>query len=117
LTIKEISDDSITGTKELEIDVSDFEKTHQILDKLGYKHKALQENKRESYKLGDVDFEIDTWPKIPPYLEIEGSSEEKVENAVKSLGYEMKDTTSINTKKLYLKNNIDIDDFKELTFE
>jgi len=117
LTIKEISDNSITGTKELEINVSDFDKTHLILDKLGYKHKALQENKRESYKLKDIEFEIDSWPKIPPYLEIEGPSKEKVEEAVKLLGYASEDTTSMNTKKIYLKHDIDLDEIKELKFD
>ena len=37
LTIKDISDKSITGTKEVEIEVSSFENTDEILNQLGYK--------------------------------------------------------------------------------
>jgi len=50
LTIKEIISDSIDGTKEIEVEVSDFEDTNLILEKMGYKFKSYQENKRTSFK-------------------------------------------------------------------
>ncbi|MFW3146782.1 MAG: hypothetical protein ACMUIE_08230 [Thermoplasmatota archaeon] len=37
---------NIDGTKELEVEVDDFDKTNLILEKLGYIHKGYQENKR-----------------------------------------------------------------------
>ena len=49
LTIKEIKNDTIDGTKELEIKVSDFETTNLILEELGYIHRSYQENKRTRY--------------------------------------------------------------------
>jgi adenylate cyclase, class 2 len=78
LTIKKIEKETIDGTKELEIVVDNFEKTHLFLEKLGYCHKRYQENNRISYELDDVQIEIDFWPLIPPYMEIEGNSEEDV---------------------------------------
>jgi len=116
LTIKEIIDDSITWTKELEIWVSDFETTNLILEKLGYKAKAFQENKRISYKLDWVEIEIDSWPLIPTYLEIEWKSELEVKKIVEKLWYKISDTTSINTTKVYKKYWIDIEKIKELKF-
>ena len=117
MTIKEIHNDKIDGTKEIEIVVDNFEKTNLLLNKLGYLPKNYQENKRVSYKLDGVDIEIDFWPRIPPYLEIEGNSIKVVENIVNKLGFKMSQTTSINTIKVYKKYGIDINIIKELKFE
>jgi len=117
LTIKEINNDKIDGTKEIEINVDDFDKTNLLLEKLGYIHKGYQENKRVSYKLGDVEIELDFWPKIPPYLEVEGNSIEDVQKVVKQLGFDISQTTSINTTEVYKKYGIDIYSIKELKFE
>ncbi len=116
LTIKEIHNDNIDGTKEVEIVVDDFDKTHLLLSKLGFIPKAYQENRRISYTFDDVEIEIDFWPKIPPYLEIEGKSIKDVEKAVKLLGFEMSQTTSINTDYAYEKYGLNIYDYKELKF-
>jgi len=116
LTIKKIEDSTITGTKETEVEVGDFEKTNLILNGLGFFAKAYQENKRISYKFEDVEIEIDSWPKIPTYIEVEGRSEREVEKVVRLLGFEMKDTTSIGVSEVYKKYGLDIDKFKELKF-
>ena len=117
LTYKHILNDEIDGTQESEIIVDDFDKTNLMLNKLGFFRKLYQENKRVSYKLGDVEIEIDTWPMIPTYLEIEAKSKEDIEKIVKLLGFSMEQTTSINVKKVYLKYGIDIDNIEELKFE
>jgi len=116
LAIKEISSDKIDGTKELEISVDDFEKTNMLLEKLGHKHKLYQENKRISYILKGAEIEIDFWPKIPPYLEIEGKSTQEVEKIIKLLGYEKSQTVSINTLDVYKIYGIDLNLIKELKF-
>ena len=47
LTIKTVVDkNDLGGTQEHEVVVSDFEKMNDILEKLGYKHRNYQENKR-----------------------------------------------------------------------
>jgi len=68
LTIKDVTEKSVDGTKELEIVVDDFDKTNDILHELGYNSKGLQENKRIKYDLNGVEVDIDTWPLIPTYL-------------------------------------------------
>lgn len=117
LTIKEIQNDHIDGTKEIEILVDDFDKTNLLLEKLGYTHKAYQENKRISYIFEGVEIEIDSWPQIPPYLEIEGKSVVEVERVLHLLGFELSKSTSINTTEVYKKYGIDIDSMKELKFK
>ena len=114
LTIKEINSNKIDGTNEIEIKVDDFEKTNLLLEKLGFKAKSYQENKRISYLLNNVEIDIDFWPLIPPYLEIEGRSIEDVKTILNLLN--LKNFTSINTKDVYKKYNIDIDKIKELKF-
>lgn len=117
LTIKETQNDNIDGTKELEISVDDFDKTNLLLEKLGFAHKGYQENKRISYVLEGVEIEIDFWPQIPPYLEIEGKSVDEVEKIIKLLGFELSQATSIHTTDVYKKYGIDIDSIKKLKFE
>jgi adenylate cyclase, class 2 len=116
LTVKEIRDDTITGTKEVEVVVDDFEKTKELLARLGLVPKAYQENRRTSYRYDEVEVEIDEWPRIPPYLEIGAKNEQDVERVVGLLGFAMSQTTSINTKKVYAQYGIDIDAIRELKF-
>lgn len=67
---KEFKKASIDGTNELEIMVSDFDKTVGMLKILGYEARSIQENKRIRYVLDDVEIDIDTWPLIPLYIEV-----------------------------------------------
>ena len=117
MAIKEIQNDNIDGTKELEINVGDFKRTNLFLEKLGYIAKAYQENRRISYILDDVEIEIDFWPKIFPYLEIEARSISKVELMIKKLGFNRSQATSISVRKVYKKYGIDIYAIKELKFK
>lgn len=41
--------------------------------------------KTKEYRLGDIEFDIDTWPMIPTYLEIEGKNKEQVAEMIKKL--------------------------------
>lgn len=117
LTIKKIENDGIDGTKEAEVIVNDFNKANLLLNELGFFHKAYQENKRISYRLDGVKIEIDFWPKIPPYVEIESESQEETERVVKMLGYELTQTTSMGVTKVYAERyGINIHDYKELKF-
>lgn len=117
LTIKKIENDGIDGTKEIEVIVNDFEETNLLLNELGFFHKAYQENRRISYKFGRVDIDIDFWPKIPPYVEVESESQEKIERVVEMLGFELTQTTSMSVTKVYAERyGINIHDYKELKF-
>lgn len=117
LTIKEIQTLKIDGTKELEIVVSDFNDTNEILRKLGYNPRTFQENFRIEYTLNGVNFDLDKWPMIPPYLEIEGPSENDVLKMVNTLGFDINDITTIDVDTLYnSKYDIQLDLIKNLHF-
>ncbi len=117
LTYKNIEKDTIDGTKEIEIEVDDFDKTNEFLERIGFKNKGYQENKRIQYILNNVEFDIDTWPMIPTYLEIEGKNEDEVNKAKLILEIDEPDVTALNCLDIY--NNIygiDITKIKELRF-
>lgn len=116
LTVKEISSVSVDGTFEWEVSVSDFDKTLKILSKMGIEPRGYQENKREEYLLDSVAISIDQWPKLNPYLEIEGKDKESVYDALLKLGYDESDMNYENTKSLYKAIGIDIKNLKTLKF-
>ncbi|WP_044640949.1 class IV adenylate cyclase [Risungbinella massiliensis] len=116
LTVKEIKHDGIDGTHEVETVVSDFEATNELLGKLGYSPKGYQENKRTSFVLEGARLEIDEWPMIPPYLEIEADSREEVVRVAEKLGYSEDQLTGENTIKTYARYSINLNEIKELRF-
>ena len=116
LTVKEIVSDAIDGTREIEVAVDDFETTNQLLGFLGFKPKSYQENKRTSFTLDGAQLEIDEWPLIPPYLEIEASSGDEVEKVAASLGYDKAALTGENTIKIYRHYGYDLSALAELRF-
>lgn len=118
LTIKHVQEKTISGTKEKEIVVSDFEMTKDIIsDLLGYGPDTTQENKRTRYFLDGVELDIDTWPLIPTYVEIEGHSEAEVLETVKKLGYTESDCVTLDVQSVYQKiYGIDISNMPTLHF-
>jgi len=84
---------------------------------MGYFHKKLVEKKRTSYLLNDTKIEIDEWPLIPPYIEIEGQDEKIIYEIAEKLGYSKDKTRIMNTEDVYLENNLDLTSFEILTFE
>ena len=101
LTIKDVQSSKIDGTKEMEIVVDDFDTTNEILNELGYQPRAIQENKRIKYNLNGVEVDIDTWPRIPTYLEVEGKNEEEVYKTLELLGIPKEKATALNTQTIY----------------
>lgn len=116
LSVKEIKSQSIDGTKEIEIVVNDFDETRKLLKEIGLEERFYQENRRNSWKLDEVEIEIDSWPRIPTYLEIEGKSQEAVEKMVEKLGFSLDQTTAIDVKEVYAKYGINVHSIKILTF-
>lgn len=78
LTLKVVSGQAIEEQKELELIVNDFQQAESLLSTLGCRKRAYQESKRELWSLEGVDITLDTWPFLPPFVEVEGPSEEAV---------------------------------------
>ena len=87
MTYKNVSDDkSILGTKEVNVEIDNYENGFLFLKGCGLEVKAEQESYRETWEFGKVEICIDTWPWIPTFIEIEGPSEKSVWDTAKKLG-------------------------------
>ena len=107
----------IDGTKEIEIEVSDFDKCNFILNELGYEARSYQENRRITYLLDGVEIDIDMWPYLPTYIEIEGKNEQEVLEITKKLGYSKDEITTLDVDSIYKKYGYDLNKIKELKLE
>ena len=103
------------GTKEAEVVVNNFNEMNTILTKIGLKARNYQENQRHQFRYKDAEIDIDTWPLIPTYLEIEGKSEEIIKEVCENLGLDYNKSTTMDVTDIYNKiYNIDILKIKTL---
>lgn len=101
LTYKQFDEASLTGAKEIEVTVSDFDATVALLEQVDLVHKSFQESRRETWKLGDVEVVIDEWPHLNAYIEIEGESETSVKKAAETLGFAWSDAIFGSVTEVY----------------
>ncbi|MCE9549276.1 CYTH domain-containing protein, partial [Candidatus Nomurabacteria bacterium] len=78
--------------REINITVDDHEKTKILFESIGLEVYAHQEKKRISWELDNTQFDLDTYPNMPTYLEIEGESEEKINFFIQELNLKNHDT-------------------------
>ena len=116
LTYKNVVSTTIDGTKELEVEVSDFEKTNELLENMGIKNRVYQENRSSQYVLNGVEIDIDSWPMIPTYVEIEGKNEDEVLKTLDLLELPKDKVTTLDVESVYMKYGIDLKDIKVLKF-
>ncbi|MEU5356107.1 CYTH domain-containing protein [Streptomyces albidoflavus] len=116
LCVKQIATDAVDGTHETEVTVDSFEEASQLLGLIGLTPRGYQENRRTSYTLGPARLEIDAWPRIPPYLEIEADDADQVWETAAVLGIDRDRLTSVNTTKVYALYGIDLDAIADLRF-
>lgn len=102
---------------ETEIDVPSIKEANSLLEALGFSYKSYQEKKRVTYELDGYEIDIDTWPGIPTYFEIEGKSEDDLKGIIEKLGYSMKDCVSCTADEIYEKYGKSMFDKRELKFE
>lgn len=86
LTYKQFDHTGVDGAKEIEVEISDFTKTVEILQQAGISPSSIQESRRETWHMDTVEIVIDEWPWLKPYIEIEGPSESAVKQAATKLG-------------------------------
>lgn len=105
-----------SGMEEIEVAVSDYDLTTQFLLKLGLVVKFSQEKRRITWQKGSVTYDIDTWPRLDPYLEIEGDTWEAVDNAISELGFDLKDKVICSATQIYEMSGIRDKDYIKMTF-
>jgi len=94
----------VKSADETEIEVSDFEITKTLIDKLGYKKIKSSRKNRISYKLDNIKFEFDKLlgeeSFVPEFLEIESNNISDLYKGVELLGFNKKDCTNYGGKEI-----------------
>ena len=120
LAYKRVIDRTLEGTKEICVNVNDFDKATNLLIAIGLDQKSYQETKREKWLYNDVEITIDTWPWIPTFVEFEGSTEEKLRNAVDAFGFDWSNalhgSVEVAYQRSYDVSEEEIDSWETITF-
>lgn len=104
LTYKQVASDesAIDSVLEAEVEVGAFDATKALLEAMGFIALRYQENYREEWTLDGVTFDIDTWPGLPTFLEIEGPDEPAVRRATAALDLNFGDASFGSVDEVYL---------------
>ena len=119
LTWKEFSGGAVDHPKELEVIVSDFDTTVEILTEIGCIASSFQESYRELWHLGDAKITIDSWPFYNPFVEVEATSEETVRDISIKAGFEWNSALFCGVSKLFKMKygeHVNIRDMPKLIF-
>lgn len=116
-TYKHIKKDSIDGTEEIEFSIDKPSQLKEFLSRLELIPFRIQQKKRHTLILDGVNLDIDQWPLILPYLEIEGKSESEIQVVAEKIGLRWEDALFIDARKIIESYGIDVSKFKYFTFE
>lgn len=120
ITVKHILAPNNTQLQQMmenEIDVKSISQANNLLESLGFSYKSYQEKRRVSYKLNGHEIDIDSWPGIPTYFEVEGKDEDDLREFLDVLGYTLKDTVSCTADEVYEKYGKSMFNKRELCFK
>ena len=118
LSYKHHSAATLHGTEEIEFKISDLTKGQEFLERLGLVSFRHQEKLRHTFKLKEVTLDIDTWPKVPTYVELEGLSEQAIKEAANLLGLKWESAVYESAKIVIEKHyNIPVGQMRWFTFK
>lgn len=101
LAYKQLNDRTLHGTHEVSVGVDSFEKSDEFLRSIGLKANSYQETRRESWRLGKFEIELDEWPWAKPYIEIEGPDEAGLKDLASKLGLSWDDVCHGSVEIVY----------------
>ena len=102
----------ITGVarkhKEINFLVNEPDKLSDLFKSIGLEKYAHQEKDRVSYRFKKWTFELDIYPGMPPFLEIEGTSERHIREGMRLLGIQ-KNRTWAEGERTLIQNVYNLD--------
>jgi adenylate cyclase class 2 len=99
LTYKElISQDKTKIMDEYELVVDDFEIMKGIFERIGLFPLYEFKKHRTTYKLNETSFEIDKYPDIPAFLEIEAPNLNTIDELISELGFSKEKVNSYSIR-------------------
>jgi adenylate cyclase class 2 len=105
LSLKETADEGgrLSDQKEIDVEVSNFDKTVRILKAVGVKFNRRQETLREEWSYRGAQITLDTWPGLESFSEIEAGSEEEVCRIALELGFDWEKKIITPAAEVYAK--------------
>lgn len=85
LTYKQNVAQTIDSAREIEFSVPDANLAEEFLESIGLVAFRHQQKRRHTFVKDEVVIDIDTWPKIPTYVELEGPSEAAIKSVAAAL--------------------------------
>lgn len=79
---------SMAEQREIEFEISDMESAADLMKSVGARMTNYSETLRERWLIDDVNIDLDSWPHLEPFVEIEGKSEKDVNRVSKLLGFD-----------------------------
>jgi len=116
LTYKENVRQTVDSAEEIELEVSDWNKCSELLGKIGLRPVRRLEKYRHTFELDDTIVDIDTWPKIPAYVELEGPSVESLKNSCRKLGMDWEQRFDGDAREVFRHYGYDLDNISVITF-
>ena len=116
LTYKENIEQTVDSAREIELEVSDLEKCRQFFEKVGLKVIRQLEKYRHTFELGGVSIDIDSWPKIPAYVEIEGPTVESLKSFCNQLGFDWEKRFDGDAMQVFKHYGFDLGKISVITF-
>lgn len=83
---------------------------------MGIFKRNFQEKTRYSYEYKNACIEIDLWPMLEPYIEIECDDVDLISNIVEKLRFSDSEIVSLNTEELYKRIGVDVLSINTLSF-
>ncbi len=116
-----VKDDGSIGTdegmKEIEVGVDDYKKLYELFLAMGLIVKREMEKKRIRYKKDNYVYDIDSWPRIPTFVEIESDSLENAKSASRLAGFDPDKGLICSASQVYKNYGYDPNDYSVMTFK
>jgi len=117
LTYKNNKEQTADSAKEIEFEIKDMDKAREFLEIMGLVAYRIVEKYRHTFKFKNVTLDIDTWPKIPTYVEFEGNSVEDLKNVSEELGFNWDERYDKDARYVFKKYGYDFDKIRSITFD
>lgn len=104
LAYKQLDSREIDGTQEVSVGVSDFDATVSLLCSAGLRQTSYQETRRESWVFRGVQIELDEWPWVAPFVEIEAPDADALYAVAEQLGFDSNRALHGSVEVMYIRD-------------
>jgi adenylate cyclase class 2 len=120
MSYKYVGERTLSGTSEICLQVDNFDNAVAFLGECGIATRNIQQTRRESWELDGASVDLDEWPWVPQFVEVEAESEGVVLDVARKLGLDVTDAIYGSVEPLYMRyydvTENEVNDWKEIKF-